>query len=270
VDWTYREFIAQEQRVLGNPAAKAHFAAMLADAPVVQLPRLKASGAERSRGRVVVEPFTALSGRLLGLAQRMGVPVQSVLLAAHFKVLSTLSGQRRTVSCVTHNGRPETAGAERSLGLFLNFMPLSLDVAPGSWRELIDRTTGIGMQTLEYRTYPLATIQQDLDWPFSEVLFNYTHFHIFNALTTNAAQPLEALGGAAFEQTNFDLMVDMSRGVNDNSILLAMTYNAKRLDNQLIALLELTYMRAFEAMLEGLDEPHDAKSLLSGAEVQQL
>ena len=33
VDWTYREFVAQEQRVLNNEAAKAHFAAMLEEAP---------------------------------------------------------------------------------------------------------------------------------------------------------------------------------------------------------------------------------------------
>ena len=43
VDWTYREFIAEEQRLLENPAAKAHFAAMLEDVPSEQIPRAKSS-----------------------------------------------------------------------------------------------------------------------------------------------------------------------------------------------------------------------------------
>ena len=46
-DWTYRDFVAQEQRVLENPAAKEYFARMLEDAPAQQLPRLKAPAAGR-------------------------------------------------------------------------------------------------------------------------------------------------------------------------------------------------------------------------------
>ena len=43
MDWTYREFIAQEQRVLADEEAKAYFAAMLEDAPAQQLPRMKSN-----------------------------------------------------------------------------------------------------------------------------------------------------------------------------------------------------------------------------------
>ena len=68
-----------------------------------------------------------LSGELIGLARKLGVPVQAVLQAGWFKVLSLMSGQRRAVSCVTHNGRPEAEGAERSLGLFLNSLPMAVD-----------------------------------------------------------------------------------------------------------------------------------------------
>ena len=63
------------------------------------------------------------------------MPVQAVLFAGHFKVLATMSGQRRAVTCVTHNGRPETAGGERSLGLYLNSLPL----VAGAWRGELAR-----------------------------------------------------------------------------------------------------------------------------------
>ena len=101
--------------MLGNVAAKAHFAAMLEDALAVQLPRVKPvskarSGPGRSHNFLAVDAFTPLSGRLIRLAQQLGTPLQSVLLSAHFKVLSAVSGQNQAVSCVTHNGRPERGG----------------------------------------------------------------------------------------------------------------------------------------------------------------
>ena len=85
----------------------------------------------------------ALSGRLINLARELGVPVQSVLLAAHFKVLAMMSGQARAVSCVTHNGRPESEGAERSLGLYLNSLPVSLE-AEALHVARVDRAGGRG------------------------------------------------------------------------------------------------------------------------------
>src|SRR5688572_3568469 len=178
VDWTYRDFIAQEQKALGNEEAKRYFAAMLEEAPAEQLPRLSGVGGKHRQAWFFVAPFQALSGDLIRLAKDLGAPLQAVLQAAHFKVLSTVSGQRRVVSCVTYNGRPEAEGAERSLGLFVNSVPISMEVEPGSWRDLILRVARAGTASMKYRGYPLSKIQQDLGWSFSEVLFNYTHYHI--------------------------------------------------------------------------------------------
>ena len=69
--------------------------------------------------------------------------MQSVLQAGLLKVLSLVSGHRRALSCVTLNGRPEQAGAERSLGLFLNSVPLALDLKSLTWRELIKQVAEI-------------------------------------------------------------------------------------------------------------------------------
>src|SRR5256714_14640919 len=136
---TYREFVAQEQRVVADADAGQFFARMLEDAPAQQLPRLKAAGEHRSQARLAVEGFTDLSASLVELSRQLGVPVQAVLLAGHFKVLATMSGQERPVSCGTHNGRPETSGGERSLGLYLHSLPLSIEGAPATLRELIWR-----------------------------------------------------------------------------------------------------------------------------------
>jgi len=259
VDWTYREFIALEQQVLNNPSAKAYFMSMLEDAPTEQLPRTKNPKAERTQKDAVVEPVLGMSGGLIEVAKQLGVPVQSVLLAAHYKVLSTVSGRSRVVSCVTHNGRPERADAERGLGLFLNGLPVCLDLGSGTWRDLIKHVAKTVTASLEYRRYPLARIQQDTGWLFDEVIFDYTHFHVYNELTVNAAQPLELLGNTMFAESNFNLVIDSSRGTNDNTIEFALRYNSQVLDDDFVARLSSYYANSFRLMLDSVDQPHTAQ-----------
>ncbi len=270
-DWTYRDFIAQEQRAVEDLAARRYFAEMLEDAPAQQLPRLQpAIGGERSQGRLFIEGFTALSGRLVELARQLGVPVQSVLMAAHFKVLSTMSGQRRAVTCVTQNSRPETAGGERSLGLYLNSLPVSLDLNAGSWRELIEAVAGMSAGSMQYRGYPLSKIQHDLGRPFSEVIFNYTHYYVFNDLAQSEERALESLSGAVYQQTNFELLADVSRANNEDVMYLSLVYERGVFDDGVMERFGLYYVRALELMLDGLDEPHDARPLLGEGELRRL
>ena len=209
---------------------------------------------------------------MIELAKQLGVPVQAVLLAAHYKVLSAVSGFNRTVSCVTHNGRPEIAGAERSLGLYLNSLPMSVEVGPGSWRELVQQISEISTRSMEYRGYPLSQIQQDVEWTFSEVLFNYTHFHVYNELTTSTSDKgkLEALSSSGFEQTNFDLVVSVSRRLTDGTMSLILVYNAIVFDGDLMYRMGGYYASAFEQMLEAPERPHDAQSLLGEKEQRQI
>ncbi len=270
VDWTYRNFIAREQQLLSSSAAREYFATMLEDVPTEQLPQFKSGSAGRSQRRVVVESFHKLSARLVGLAKHLGVPVQSVLLAAHYKVLSTVSGRIKAVSCVTHNGRPETAAAEQSLGLFLNSLPIGLDMKPCTWRGLIRDVSDVSTRSMEYRSYPLSKIQQDVGTVFGEVSFNYTHFHVYREMTSTTENKLEVLNSSGFEQTNFNLVVNVSRSVDDDSLRLVLVYNDQIWNEDFIGRLTQYYVRAYEQMLEGLDKPHHLQTLLGEQEVQQV
>jgi amino acid adenylation domain-containing protein len=270
VDWTYREFIAQEQQVLASAEAKEYFAQMLEDAPAEQLPRIRTRRGKRAQGRILVERFKVLSGQLIELAQQLGVPVQAVLLAGHFKVLSTMSGQKKVLSCVVHNGRPETTGAEETLGLFLNSSPIAVEIGQQTWRKLIHEVSLALAENMEYRSYPQAKIQQDLTINLNEVCFNYTHFHIYRDLKTGVDNGLEVLGSLGFEQTSFDLMFDVSRAPAGDMMEVALVYNSQVFEESLMMRLEGYYFRAFEQMLELLDKPHDAQTLLAADEMQQL
>ncbi len=270
-DWTYRDFIAQEQRVLADEAAREYFARLLEGAPSEQLPRLKAvSTGGQPHGSILIEDFRPLSEQLLGVARELGVPVQAVLLAGHFKVLSTLSGQTKALSCVTHNGRPETAGGERSLGLYLNSLPQALELDQGSWRDLINEVAQLNAASMSYRGYPLSQIQQETGLVLNEITFNYTHFHVFAEMASEAAQqqPFEVLGSFGFEQTNFDFHVDVARW--QESLSLMLIYNPELYERELMERVHGYYQRAYEQLLTGLDQPHQAQSLLSAAELEQV
>ena len=269
-DWTYREFIAQELRHLADPEAGKYFTGMLKDVTAEQLPRLPAAGAARSQVRTRIAPFMALSAGVIGLARQMGMPLQSLLLAAHLKVLATVSGQTRALSCVTHHARPEAAGADRTLGLFLNALPLAVELDPETWRELVARVNDAEADGMRYCGYPLARIQQDLGWACSEVLLNYTHYHIYNDLARGAGAGLEALRSEGFEQTNFDLVVDVSRGRADDTLALTLIYDAAVFDAELMARLGRYYVQAFRLMLQDLNRPHHDQSLLSKPERDHL
>ena len=59
-----------------------------------------------------------LSGGLKSLAQRAGVPLKSVLLAAHVRVMGLVGNQTDVLTGLVSNSRPEEADGERVLGLF--------------------------------------------------------------------------------------------------------------------------------------------------------
>jgi non-ribosomal peptide synthetase component F len=100
-------------------------------------------------------------------------------------------------------------------------------------------------------------------------LYTYPHFHVYSDLTTDTEQEVESLGSAAFEQTNFDLAVSVSRGLDDR-MWLTLVYNGQVFDQEMIDRLGQYYVNGFKSLLEGLDEPHDAKSLMTAAEQQNL
>ncbi len=273
-DWTYRDFIAQEQRAVEDPEARAYFARMLEDAPARQLPRAKAGGGRREKAQenysVPVEALTPLSGRLIELARKLGAPLQAVLFAGHFKALAAMSGQRRAVSCIAYNGRPESEGAERSLGLYLNSLPLGLELGECSWRELIGRVAEMSAESMRHRSYPLSKIQQDVGAAFDEVTFNYTHFHAYKDISADSNRTLEVLSADGFGQTNFDLHIDVTRGLDGDHLYMTLFSNERIFDRGMVERIADYHVRAYELMLEGLDEPHHTQTLLGEEELRRV
>ncbi|WMS87325.1 non-ribosomal peptide synthetase [Pleionea litopenaei] len=259
VDWTYRDFIALEQQTLQDESARAYFKQQLKEVPSVQLPRLypQWDGPERLSWLRIRE-FTDLSQNLLGVAQQLGVPIQALLITGHLKVLSMLSGQSSALSCITVNGRPEQEQADQGLGLFLNSLPLCETLPSGSWRALIAHVSNTYRKNMAYRRYPMSQIQQDSGINFSEVSFNYTHFHAYEqAREIVEKRDVEVLSASGYEETNFDLVVDVSRTSGTDNLLLSFSYDSREFSEELMAQLGQYYLRTFQALLTDLDGAHE-------------
>ncbi|MCG3753038.1 MULTISPECIES: amino acid adenylation domain-containing protein [unclassified Amycolatopsis] len=90
-----------------------------------------------------------LAAALRLLAEQLRVPLSSVLLAAHAKVLAALSGE--TEVCTGYVAEP--GGAP---------LPCRLSTGSGTWRELIEHTAGIDAQTFAFRDFPVDELRAEL------------------------------------------------------------------------------------------------------------
>ncbi|WP_193343375.1 non-ribosomal peptide synthetase, partial [Pseudoalteromonas luteoviolacea] len=265
-DWTYRAYIAEELATLEKEDASQYFSQLLEDAPTEQLP-LRRDGVNDGYHIAEVAEFDALAKPVVALAQKIGVPVQAVLLTAHLKALATMSGANQVMSCVTTNGRPERAGGEQGLGLFLNSLPLQLHLEKQDWGTLIKRVAELTAQSMPHRRYPLLKIQQNSEMEFNEVLFNYTHFHVLNQVDGG---DLKALSSSGSEHTNFRLTTDISRSADGEEMGLRFSYDSGSYSASQIARLGEYYVNALHWMLNDITRPHQTSSLLSVSEQQGL
>jgi amino acid adenylation domain-containing protein len=90
-----------------------------------------------------------LATPLRRVARQLGVPLSSVLLAAHAKVLAALSGERDVTTgyLPMNGGRP---------------VPCRLTTEPGSWRALVLETRRVESELLSHRYFPVDDLRSEL------------------------------------------------------------------------------------------------------------
>ena len=205
----YRDFIALEQESVKSSESRDFWLKKVQGAEPIALPRweLPPTEASGTRGvfRVEVPISSAASDQLHQLALSAAVPIKTVLLASHLAVLQWISGSPDVLTCVTSNGRPETADGDRVLGLFLNSTPFRLALDQATWSDLVRATFATEREILPFRRYPLIEIQQLCGGQrLSEIGFYFTHYHIYNQLQRFA--DFEVLGYENYEESSFTML----------------------------------------------------------------
>jgi amino acid adenylation domain-containing protein len=268
----FRDFVALEQKAIKSEAHRRYWAEKLEDCIVTTIPRWPAVGRMEGSRQVLSHnvPLSAeLSDGLKQLAQSEGLPLKSILLAAHLWVLSRFSGQSDILTGLLSHGRPEEADGERVLGLFLNTLPFRLELSGGTWLDLIQCTWQAEQEMLPFRLYPLVELQQiQGGQTLFETAFNFIHFHIYQTL--GEFTDIQLLDGGLYEETNFALGAVFSQGISSPQVNLALQYDTTILCQEQVEIIGGYYARALAAIVDKPLDQYTTCALLSEAEQQQL
>src|SRR5205807_6993595 len=94
----FRDFVGAEMEVLESEEARRFWQQQLEGMEVATLPWEKQRSEKAAMAGLEVPIEEKTSERLTAWARQLGVPVKSVLLAAHVRVLSLITGQRDVIS----------------------------------------------------------------------------------------------------------------------------------------------------------------------------
>ncbi len=267
----FRDFVALEQQAIASSETQHYWSEKLNNSTFTKLPRWS-SMSKNTNVRVGVQEVT-LSPKIFEglkqLAQSAEVPLKSVLLAAHLRVLNFLSGESDVLTGLAANGRPEQGDGERVLGLFLNTLPFRLQLSGGTWIDLVRQVFETERELLPHRRYPLAEIQRNLGGePLFETAFNFTHFHVYQQVL--GLNNLQLLGGKFFEQTNFTFLAQFSVSPSSVEAELNLKYDTDKLYPEQINSISNYYVSVLTAMANQPQGRYELHSLLSLEEQQQL
>ncbi|MEV4400531.1 AMP-binding protein, partial [Nonomuraea sp. NPDC049607] len=233
----FRDLVAAEKAVLARPEAAEFWRDAVAEAPEGRLPRMP--GYPTGGPRKVEVLATALPGDLAkALAEEAAaarVPLRSVLLAAHARVMALLTGDPDVLTGMLTHSRPESEAGDEVLGLFLNTVPLRVRAdAP----DLVQRVFQAEVAALPYRHFPLFEIQRASGR--ARLLDTHVDFRDFQVRGA-AATPIE--GQDFFEQTDFAFSAAFVR-TPGGGLTLTISYDSTQFPADQVAAIRDHYLRA--------------------------
>ena len=271
LETSFRDFVALEREALQSKECREFWTEKLSDSTIMKLPRWSPSGKDvHERLRVLNVPISLdLSERLKAIAQTLEVPLKSVLLAGHLKVMGLLAGQSDILTGVVTHGRPDTKDSERVLGLFLNSLPHRQRLSGGTWIDLIKETYRLDQESRAYRRFPLAELQRELGGEsLFETLFSFSHFHVFEDLI--GVENFECLGVRSFQETNFTLVANFTMDLIPLKIRLDLEYDSIALCPEQIQAISSYYLATLEEIASRPSARYEKWSALSASERLRL
>jgi amino acid adenylation domain-containing protein len=173
------------------------------------------------------------------LADALAIPFSSVMLAAHAKVLSALSGERHVATGYIGGAGPRP-------------LPCRLTTEAESWQALLLDTHRVEAELLSYAEFPVDELRRELGMagPAFETVFNPSGF-----------DPTGTDG-----DIGEDIVLRLGIAERGNGLALRLRYRTNALDADCAARIAGYHRRALELMVADPEAEHRRQSLLSAEE----
>ncbi|MDU8422072.1 amino acid adenylation domain-containing protein, partial [Pseudomonas syringae] len=272
----YRNYVAQARQSLNEQDHEQFFQKMLGDIDEPTLPfglhDVQGDGSALDHARLQLDG--ALDQRLRVQARQLGVSAASLIHLAFAQMLGRVSGREHVVFGTILMGRMQSGrGAERALGMFINTLPLRIDLGDQGVREGVKATHRRLTGLLGHEHASLALAQRCsgvvAPTPLFSALLNYRHSNV--AVTDEALTAwsgMQSLGMADEERTNYPLTVnvdDTGEGFLFTSLVTA-SIGAQRVCDYL----QLAVEGLIDALEQAPQTPLHAISILPLSERKQL
>ncbi|HXM48142.1 MAG TPA: amino acid adenylation domain-containing protein [Pyrinomonadaceae bacterium] len=268
----FRNYVALERQALESEECRQYWHKQLQRNSYrgLGLGLIAAPDPDSSRAFHLDVPVTGddLEG-LQRLAHLAAVPLKSVLLAAHIRVVSLLSGQRDVITGLVSNGREEEADGERVIGLFLNALPFCMSLDGETWVELARKVFDAEWEMLPYRRYPLMEMQRSHGGKsLFETVFNYTHFHVYESV--KSYQNVAIVGGTTVAETNFTIGANFGLNLTLSRVQLNLSGDLTKLSRTQMETIAECYASTLKLMAHDPHERYDRSSPLPLDEQQLM
>jgi amino acid adenylation domain-containing protein len=265
----YRDFVAAEQAAIQSTECREYWVKKLEESTASGLhyetsTRRNASGRERRR---VPIPGAITSGLRI-LARSVRAPLKSVLLAAHLRVVSLMTGRRDAMTGLITNGRLEQPDGDRVVGLFLNTVPLGVRFGDESWRTIVRSTFRAEQELWRYRLYPLAELRAVTGKTPFDTAFNFLSFHVYDRLRARSDVAVTGWKNPS-DLTYFPLCAYFTEDPVSSELLFYLDYDRTLFDPANIERMIAYYLKAIESAANEPEAPAANVCLLSAAEVAQ-
>ncbi|WSK66989.1 amino acid adenylation domain-containing protein [Streptomyces sp. NBC_01276] len=246
-------YAREEIAALGSVESRRYWRERLAGSEPLQIEafrtHLPGTDREPSAHRADLDPELLVQVREFAAAQHL--PVKSVFLAAHCLTLAMFAGTGDVTTGLITHGRPELAGAERTAGLFLNTVPLRLDVARDRWLDVAREAFRQEQDGHPHRRYPLSAIREDHGGPVLDTAFNYVHFHQLSRVFGLPGVRLREI--STWEETDFGLLVNVVTEPDGGRVWMRIDHDGTGFSAGQAALFADGYRKILRSMVE---DPH--------------
>jgi amino acid adenylation domain-containing protein/non-ribosomal peptide synthase protein (TIGR01720 family) len=233
-------------------------------------PRPRSSAAQEYYHGQSVQLPTIITGKLQDLTRRCRVTLNTVIQAAWAVLLSQYSGDQDVVFGAVVSGRPpELKGVEGMIGLFINTLPVRVDVMPevplAVWLERLQS------QQVEAREFEYASLLQIQGWsevvrglPLFESILIFENHPTASSPRTRGGSGIQQI--RATERTNYPLNVIVVPG---EALVLKILYDSTRFRASAIKRMLSHLQTILAAMSNNVERLVGSLPLLSVAERRQ-